>query len=57
VAHYLLVDPSAQSIEWLALGADGRYRDRSAEIAASGRWTIELPAGCRIAFDRQTTFA
>jgi Uma2 family endonuclease len=57
VAHYLLVDPSAQSIEWLALGADGRYLDRSAEIAASGRWTIELPAGCRIAFDRQTTFA
>jgi Uma2 family endonuclease len=57
VAHYLLVDPMARSIEWLALGADGRYLDRSVEIAAAGHWTVELPAGCRIAFDRQTMFA
>ena len=57
VAHYLLVNPATGSIEWLALGADGRYADRSGEIVTDGRFAVSLPDGCRIAFDRQTTFA
>lgn len=56
-AHYLLVNPATGSIEWLSLGADGRYADRSGEIVTDGRFAASLPDGCRIAFDRQTTFA
>jgi Uma2 family endonuclease len=57
VAHYLLVDPAKHTIEWLALGADGRFEDRSADIEASGRFEVMLPDGCRIQIDRQMTFA
>lgn len=57
VADYLLVDPARQVIEWLSLGPDNRYADRTRQIPADGRWTVTLPDGCRITFDRQTTFA
>lgn len=57
VSQYLLVDPVTKTIQWLALGADGCYGDRSAELLASDRFEVTLPDGCRIEFDRQTTFA
>lgn len=57
IGHYLLVDPVAKTIEWLFLGEDGHYRDRSAEVAATGSFQVTLADGCRIDFDRMTTFA
>jgi len=47
VGHYVLVDPSAQTVEWLELGHDGLYRDRSGEIAAAARFSLLLPDRCR----------
>lgn len=57
VGHYLLVDPLAMTIEWLALGADGTYHDRSADIAEAERFSLTLPDGCRIDVDRRITFS
>jgi Uma2 family endonuclease len=57
VGHYLLVDPIAQTMEWLELGHDGLYRDRASEIAAGERLSLMLPDGCRIDLDRRITFA
>ena len=57
IGHYLLVDPVAKTIEWLFLGEDGHYRDRSAEVAATGSFQVTLADGCRIDFDRMITFA
>lgn len=57
VGHYLLVDPLAKTIEWLALGAEGTYHDRSADIAEAERFSLTLPDGCRIDMDRGITFS
>ena len=57
VGHYLLIDPVAKTIEWLALDEAGRYHDRSAEIAEADRFSVTLDEGCRVEFDRRTTFA
>jgi Uma2 family endonuclease len=57
VGHYLLIDPVAKTIDWLALDEAGRYHDRSAEIAEADRFSLTLDEGCRVEFDRHTTFA
>jgi Uma2 family endonuclease len=56
-AHYLLIDPATKTIEWLALGDDGAYRDRSADLAGSPTFAVTLTDGCQIDIDRQFTFA
>jgi Uma2 family endonuclease len=57
VGHYLLVDPSAKTIEWLELGVGGTFLDRSGEIDHAGRFSLALTDGCRIDLDRSVTFA
>jgi len=57
VGHYLLIDPIAKTIEWLELGRDATFRDRSGETAQSERFSLTLADGCRIDLDRRITFA
>jgi len=57
VGHYLLVDPIAKTVEWLALGEGAKYLDRSADIAQAERFSLTLADGCRIDIDRRITFA
>lgn len=56
IGHYLLVDPIEKTIEWLELGDDGLFKDRSDEIAPAERLCLTLADGCRIDLDRQITF-
>lgn len=57
VAHYLLVDPAAKTIEWLLLGDDGRYVEGAAASVTADRFSVPLTDGCQIDFDRRITFA
>lgn len=57
VGHYLLVDPITQTIEWLQLGDQGTFLDRSGDIASANRLSLTLADGCQIDIDRQVTFA
>ncbi|MEX1077116.1 MAG: Uma2 family endonuclease [Pirellulales bacterium] len=57
VGHYLLVDPIEKTIEWLKLGDDGLFNDRSGEIALADRFSVSLADACQIDLDRQITFA
>jgi Uma2 family endonuclease len=57
VGHYLLVDPVEKTIEWLELGHDSTFRDRSDETARTDQFSLTLADGCRIDLDRRVTFA
>jgi len=57
VGHYLLVDPVEKTVEWLELGNDGLFKDRSGEIALADHFSVTLADGCQIDLDRQITFA
>ncbi len=57
IGHYLLIDPITQTIEWLQLGDQGTFLDRSGDIASANRLSLTLADGCQIDIDRQVTFA
>jgi Uma2 family endonuclease len=57
VGHYLLVDPVKKTIEWLELGDQGIFLDRSGDIALAKNFSLTLADGCQIDVDRQITFA
>jgi hypothetical protein len=44
-------------IEWLQLGDQGIFLDRSGDIASANRLSLTLADGCHIDIDRQVTFA
>jgi len=49
--------PIAKTIEWLELGHDATFRDRSGETAQAERFSLTLADGRRIDLDRRITFA
>ena len=57
VRHYLLIDPVAQTIEWLALGEDRLYQDQTRESLRMSTLMLPLADGCEIELTWAVTFA
>jgi len=54
VQHYLMVDTTARSIQWLELQSDDRFEDASSRIEKDGAFRVVLGDGCELQLDRKT---
>ncbi len=55
VEHYLLADPEARTIRWMAIQPNGTYREHDTS-AGSGAFSLTLKNGCKIDINCGTTF-